>query len=122
MSQVLLENVGGVDESGKVQTGSGRRKACLFKKTEPNLRRRCTVRAEASPLSFSGRSRSAVCFNVCFRSPSVRRRRFGLSRKILGSASFGLLGSRRAVAVDYMPVLRHICRLQSAQEQKEPSR
>nr|XP_040042118.1 ATPase family AAA domain-containing protein 5b isoform X2 [Gasterosteus aculeatus aculeatus] len=54
--------------------------------------------------------------------PSVRRRRFGLSRKILGSASFGLLGSRRAVAVDYMPVLRHICRLQSAQEQKEPSR
>ncbi|XP_056264795.1 ATPase family AAA domain-containing protein 5b isoform X2 [Pseudoliparis swirei] len=34
-------------------------------------------------------------------------------------SSFSLLGNRRAVAVDYMPVLRHMCRLQRAQEQKE---
>ncbi|XP_075946342.1 ATPase family AAA domain-containing protein 5b isoform X2 [Anarhichas minor] len=51
--------------------------------------------------------------------PSVSKRRYELSRTILGSASFSLLGNRRAVGVDYMPVLRHICRLQRAQEQKE---
>ncbi|XP_068583050.1 ATPase family AAA domain-containing protein 5b [Cebidichthys violaceus] len=51
--------------------------------------------------------------------PSVSKRRYELSRTLLGSASFSLLGNRRAVGVDYMPVLRHICRLQRAQEQKE---
>ncbi|KAK1885733.1 ATPase family AAA domain containing protein 5 [Dissostichus eleginoides] len=48
---------------------------------------------------------------------SVCRRRYELSRKVLGSKSFGLLGNRRAVSVDYMPVLRYICR--SQREQKE---
>ncbi|KAF3852259.1 hypothetical protein F7725_005614, partial [Dissostichus mawsoni] len=42
---------------------------------------------------------------------------YELSRKVLGSKSFGLLGNRRAVSVDYMPVLRYICR--SQREQKE---
>ncbi|KAJ4944084.1 hypothetical protein JOQ06_012631 [Pogonophryne albipinna] len=48
---------------------------------------------------------------------SVCRRRYELSRKVLGSKSFGLLGNTRAVSVDYMPVLRYICR--SQREQKE---
>ncbi|KAK9540032.1 hypothetical protein VZT92_002506 [Zoarces viviparus] len=47
--------------------------------------------------------------------PSVSKRRYELSKTILGSASFSLLGNRRAVGVDYMPVLRHICRLQRAE-------
>ncbi|XP_054460191.1 LOW QUALITY PROTEIN: ATPase family AAA domain-containing protein 5b [Anoplopoma fimbria] len=51
--------------------------------------------------------------------PSVSKRRYEMSRKVLGSPSFSLLGNRQAVSVDYMPVLRHICRLQRAQEQKE---
>ncbi|TNN70983.1 ATPase family AAA domain-containing protein 5 [Liparis tanakae] len=51
--------------------------------------------------------------------PSVSKRRYKLSRTVLGSPSFSLLGNRRAVAADYMPVLRHMCRLQRAQDQKE---
>ncbi|KAK5899400.1 hypothetical protein CesoFtcFv8_008885 [Champsocephalus esox] len=59
-------------------------------------------------LSFSFQPPSAA---------SVCRRRYELSRKVLGSKSFGLLGNTRAVSVDYMPVLRYICR--SQREQKE---
>ncbi|XP_029295068.1 ATPase family AAA domain-containing protein 5b isoform X2 [Cottoperca gobio] len=51
--------------------------------------------------------------------PSVSKRRYELSRTVLGSKSFSLLGNRRAVSVDYMPVLRYICRSQRVQEQKE---
>ncbi|XP_040891121.1 ATPase family AAA domain-containing protein 5b [Toxotes jaculatrix] len=53
------------------------------------------------------------------RAPSVTQRRYELSRKVLSSKSFSLLGNRQAVSVDYMPVLRSICRLQRAQRQKE---
>ncbi|TKS67993.1 ATPase family AAA domain-containing protein 5 [Collichthys lucidus] len=51
--------------------------------------------------------------------PSVSHRRFELSRAVLSSDSFSLLGNRRAVAVDYMPVLRHVCRFQRRQRQKD---
>ncbi|XP_058497443.1 ATPase family AAA domain-containing protein 5b [Solea solea] len=51
--------------------------------------------------------------------PSASQRRYELSRKVLGSRSFSLLGNRRAVCVDYMPVLRSICRFHRAQQQKE---
>ncbi|KAM8771979.1 ATPase family AAA domain-containing protein 5b [Acanthopagrus schlegelii] len=51
--------------------------------------------------------------------PRVSQRRYELSRTVLCSKSFHLLGNRRAVSVDYMPVLRYICRLQRAQWQKE---
>ncbi|KAA8594965.1 hypothetical protein FQN60_012100 [Etheostoma spectabile] len=62
--------------------------------------------------------------NLSFRlqplcAPSVSKRRYELSRRVLGSNSFSLLGNRRAVSVDYMPVLRYICRFQRAQQQKE---
>ncbi|XP_034754315.1 ATPase family AAA domain-containing protein 5b isoform X2 [Etheostoma cragini] len=62
--------------------------------------------------------------NLSFRlqplcAPSVSKRRYELSRRVMGSESFSLLGNRRAVSVDYMPVLRYICRFQRAQQQKE---
>ncbi|CAB1416946.1 unnamed protein product [Pleuronectes platessa] len=50
---------------------------------------------------------------------SVSHRRYDLSRKVLSSDSFSLLGNRRAVCVDYMPVLRSICRCHRAQQQEE---
>ncbi|XP_034439604.1 ATPase family AAA domain-containing protein 5b isoform X3 [Hippoglossus hippoglossus] len=50
---------------------------------------------------------------------SVSHRRYDLSRKVLSSESFSLLGNRRAVCVDYMPVLRSICRSHRAQQQEE---
>nr|WKN12655.1 Atad5b [Photocorynus spiniceps] len=49
----------------------------------------------------------------------VSQRRYKLSRKVLGSDSFGLLGNRNAVSVDYMPVLRRICRFQREERQEE---
>lgn len=52
-------------------------------------------------------------------STSVSQRRYELSRRVLGSQSFSLLGNRQAVSVDYMPVLRNFCRFQKAQQQKE---
>ncbi|XP_038569668.1 ATPase family AAA domain-containing protein 5b isoform X2 [Micropterus salmoides] len=51
--------------------------------------------------------------------PSVSQRRYELNRTVLGSESFSLLGNRQAVSVDYMPVLRYICRFQREQQQKE---
>lgn len=50
---------------------------------------------------------------------SVSQRRYELNRTVLGSESFSLLGNRQAVSVDYMPVLRYICRFQREQQQKE---
>ncbi|XP_060940915.1 ATPase family AAA domain-containing protein 5b [Limanda limanda] len=50
---------------------------------------------------------------------SVSHRRYDLSRKVLSSESFSLLGNSRAVCVDYMPVLRSICRYHRAQQQEE---
>ncbi|AWP05813.1 putative ATPase family AAA domain-containing protein 5 isoform 2 [Scophthalmus maximus] len=51
--------------------------------------------------------------------PLVSRRRYELSRMVLSSKSLSLLGNRRAVGADYMPVLRSICRFHRAQQQKE---
>ncbi|XP_037328759.2 ATPase family AAA domain-containing protein 5b isoform X2 [Pungitius pungitius] len=80
-------------------------------------------RSTDAPLSPASSERPSLTFSAAAPcAPSVCRRRYGLSRKILSSASFGLLGSRRAVAVDYAPVLRRVCRLQRARERKEPSR
>ncbi|XP_071361455.1 ATPase family AAA domain-containing protein 5b [Trachinotus anak] len=53
--------------------------------------------------------------------PGVSQRRYELSRKVLSSKSLSLLGNRQAVSVDYMPVLRSICRFHVAQQQKEES-
>ncbi|XP_029017728.1 ATPase family AAA domain-containing protein 5b isoform X2 [Betta splendens] len=52
-------------------------------------------------------------------SPSVSQKRYELSRAVFGSEPFSLLGNRRAVSVDYMPILRSICRFQKAQQQNE---
>ncbi|KAM7418885.1 hypothetical protein PAMA_016149 [Pampus argenteus] len=54
-----------------------------------------------------------------FCTPSVSQKRYKLSRMVLGSRSFSLLGNRQAVSVDYMPVLRSICRSQRALQQRE---
>ncbi|RVE76315.1 hypothetical protein OJAV_G00008360 [Oryzias javanicus] len=41
--------------------------------------------------------------------PSVSQRRLKLSRTVLSSRTFGVLGNRGAVCAEYMPVLRFIC-------------
>ncbi|XP_069023893.1 ATPase family AAA domain-containing protein 5b [Embiotoca jacksoni] len=51
--------------------------------------------------------------------PNDAQRRFKLSRMVLNSRSFSLLGNREAVGVDYMPVLRSICRSHRARQLKE---
>ncbi|XP_034544074.1 ATPase family AAA domain-containing protein 5b isoform X2 [Notolabrus celidotus] len=51
--------------------------------------------------------------------PCVYQKRYKLSKKILCTKPFSLLGNRRAVSVDYMPVLRCICRYQRAQQHTE---
>uniref|UniRef100_A0A8C4DRS7 AAA+ ATPase domain-containing protein n=1 Tax=Dicentrarchus labrax TaxID=13489 RepID=A0A8C4DRS7_DICLA len=70
--------------------------------------------------SLVSSKRQSLSFSVqplC--APSVSQRRYELSRSVLGSKSFSLLGNREAVSVDYMPVLRYICRFQREQRQKE---
>ncbi|XP_039663011.1 ATPase family AAA domain-containing protein 5b isoform X2 [Perca fluviatilis] len=69
------------------------------------------------PVSSIKQSLSFSLQPLC--APSVSKRRYELSRRVLGSKSFSLLGNRRAVSVDYMPVLRYICRFQRARQQKE---
>ncbi|XP_035515535.1 ATPase family AAA domain-containing protein 5b [Morone saxatilis] len=70
--------------------------------------------------SLVSSKRQSLSFSVqplC--APSVSQRRYELSRSVLGSKSFSLLGNREAVSVDYVPVLRYICRFQREQRQKE---
>ncbi|XP_076026402.1 ATPase family AAA domain-containing protein 5b [Genypterus blacodes] len=50
--------------------------------------------------------------------PSVAQRRYELSRTVLASRSFCLAGNTRAVALDYMPVVRSICRSDAAAAQQ----
>ncbi|XP_035856076.1 ATPase family AAA domain-containing protein 5b isoform X2 [Sander lucioperca] len=69
------------------------------------------------PVSSKKQSLSFSLQPLC--APSVSKRRYELSRRVLGSKSFSLLGNRRAVSVDYMPVLRYIGRFQRARQQKE---
>ncbi|KAG8014881.1 ATPase family AAA domain-containing protein 5 [Nibea albiflora] len=69
------------------------------------------------PASSKTQSLSFSLHPLC--APSVSQRRFELSRSVLSSDSFSLLGNRRAVAVDYTPVLRYVCRLQRQRRQKE---
>uniref|UniRef100_UPI0037E72ED4 ATPase family AAA domain-containing protein 5b n=1 Tax=Semicossyphus pulcher TaxID=241346 RepID=UPI0037E72ED4 len=71
------------------------------------------------PVSSKRESLSFSCYPLC--AASVSQRRFELSRKVLGSKSFSLLGNRRAVSVDYMPVLRYICRCQREEPLRCPS-
>ncbi|XP_029358814.1 ATPase family AAA domain-containing protein 5b isoform X2 [Echeneis naucrates] len=52
---------------------------------------------------------------------SVSQSRSELSRAVLRSEPLSLLGNSRAISVDYMPVLRYICRFHRAQSQKEKS-
>ncbi|XP_029918768.1 ATPase family AAA domain-containing protein 5b [Myripristis murdjan] len=55
--------------------------------------------------------------------PSVAQRRFELSRTLVSGPSLSLLGNRQAVSVDYMPVLRLICRSDRARQHgAEPTR
>nr|WKN12656.1 Atad5b [Haplophryne mollis] len=79
--------------------------------------RRLMMETRTLPASSGEQSLSFSLRPLC--SPSVSRRRYKLSRKVLGSDSFGLLGNRNAVSVDYMPVLRRICRSQREQRQEE---
>lgn len=65
------------------------------------------------------KSRKQKCVILVPVSTSVSQRRYELSRTVLCSKSFSLLGNRRAVGVDYMSFLRCICRFQREQRQKE---
>ncbi|XP_054633982.1 ATPase family AAA domain-containing protein 5b [Dunckerocampus dactyliophorus] len=53
--------------------------------------------------------------------PIVSQRRYRLSRAVLNSRSFSLLGNRQAVCVDYMPAIRSISR-SLRQQDGEPAR
>ncbi|KAM7009223.1 ATPase family AAA domain-containing protein 5b [Tautogolabrus adspersus] len=69
------------------------------------------------PVSLNRQGLSFTFQPLC--APSVSQRRYELSKKVLCSKSFSLLGNRRAVGVDYMPVLRCICRFQRAHQHTE---
>uniref|UniRef100_A0A3B4Y042 AAA+ ATPase domain-containing protein n=1 Tax=Seriola lalandi dorsalis TaxID=1841481 RepID=A0A3B4Y042_SERLL len=84
------------------------------------------VRTEAQKYSqeLEDKERRGFCFSPCYTwsSPSsVSQRQYKLSRTVLSSKSFSLLGNRQAVSVDYMPVLRSICRFHTAKQLKEES-
>ncbi|XP_045072394.1 ATPase family AAA domain-containing protein 5 isoform X2 [Coregonus clupeaformis] len=49
--------------------------------------------------------------------PSMVQRRYDIIRTVLSSRAFCTLGSKQAVAVDYLPVLRTICQSERTQEQ-----
>ncbi|KAM4603647.1 ATPase family AAA domain-containing protein 5b [Polymixia lowei] len=68
------------------------------------------------PVSSHRQSFSFSLLPLC--KPSVAQRRFDLSRKVLRSRSFSLLGNRQAVGVDYLPVLRSV----SQQQGRTPAR
>ncbi|XP_047435171.1 ATPase family AAA domain-containing protein 5b isoform X2 [Mugil cephalus] len=70
----------------------------------------------ASTASSKRQSLSFSYQHLC--TPSAAQQRYELSRTVLSSKSFSLLGNRQAVSVDYMPVLRSICRSNTAQQQK----
>ncbi|XP_042340202.1 ATPase family AAA domain-containing protein 5-like [Plectropomus leopardus] len=71
-----------------------------------------------SPPASSKRQSLSYSFQpLC--APSVSKRRYELSRMVLASKSFSLLGNRRAISVDFMPVLRFICRFQREQQQRD---
>uniref|UniRef100_A0A3P8UDI2 ATPase family AAA domain containing 5b n=1 Tax=Amphiprion percula TaxID=161767 RepID=A0A3P8UDI2_AMPPE len=62
-----------------------------------------------------------VCLSLCYTCAcpsSVSQRRYRLSRMVLSSKSFSLLGNRQAVSVDYMPALRSICRSHRTRQQQ----
>ncbi|XP_020502049.2 ATPase family AAA domain-containing protein 5b isoform X2 [Labrus bergylta] len=69
------------------------------------------------PVSLNRHSLSFTLQPLC--APSVSQRGYELSRKVQCSKSFSLLGNRTAVSVDYLPVLRFICRFQRAQQHTE---
>ncbi|GAA6232351.1 ATPase family AAA domain-containing protein 5-like [Lates japonicus] len=70
-----------------------------------------------SPASSRRQRLRFICQPLC--ASSVSQMRYELSRTVLSSKSFSLLGNRQAVSVDYVPVLRSICRFHRAQQQKE---
>lgn len=67
-------------------------------------------------MSMNLHNLSSPLVNLCF--SSVPQRRFRSSRMVLSSKSFSLLGNRRAVCVDYLPVLRFICHTLTTQQHK----
>ncbi|KAI3353305.1 hypothetical protein L3Q82_019846 [Scortum barcoo] len=69
------------------------------------------------PASSKRRSFSFSFQPLC--DPNVSQKRYELSRTVLSSEAFSLLGNRQAVSVDYMPVLRHIFHFQREQQQRE---
>ncbi|XP_033481293.1 ATPase family AAA domain-containing protein 5b isoform X1 [Epinephelus lanceolatus] len=71
-----------------------------------------------TPPSSSRRQSLSFSFQP-LRPASTSQRRYELSRMVLNSESFRLLGNRRAVSVDYMPILRYICRFQKEQQKNE---
>lgn len=89
----------------------------------------CSPRWVCLPLCPLNTSRSdlSLCFCVgstepCVWTHSVSQRGYKLSRTMLSSLPFGLLGNRRAVGVDYTPILRCIVRSQRAQKRDEADR
>ncbi|XP_022049522.2 ATPase family AAA domain-containing protein 5b isoform X2 [Acanthochromis polyacanthus] len=74
------------------------------------------VESQALTASSQRQSLSFGFPSLC--ASSVSQRRYRLSRTVLSSKSFSLLGNRQAVSVDYMPALRSICRSHRAQQQQ----
>lgn len=60
-------------------------------------------------------------FHLWFSPPNVSQRRYKLNRTVLSKNPFSLLGNRDAVSMDYMPLLRFLCRLQRTQQQDNES-
>ncbi|CAL8332990.1 unnamed protein product [Merluccius merluccius] len=63
----------------------------------------------ADRLSLPGYTHRRGSGRHLFPQPCMAQRRFELSRAVLQNRSFRLLGSRRAVCLDYMAALRSIC-------------
>uniref|UniRef100_A0A3B4ZZI8 ATPase family AAA domain containing 5 n=1 Tax=Stegastes partitus TaxID=144197 RepID=A0A3B4ZZI8_9TELE len=101
---------------------------CLWRVSEASLHR-CkkrntfleTVDACQTLYIIVKQSAKISVFTLCYTCvcpSSVSQRRYRLSRMVLSSKSFSLLGNRQAVSVDYMPVLRSICRSHRVQQQQ----
>lgn len=63
-----------------------------------------------------------LCYITCHSCPhiTVHQRWLDLSKKVLSSRYFSLLHNRRAVCIDYLPVIRFICRTQRKRQKQRP--
>nr|XP_057921366.1 ATPase family AAA domain-containing protein 5b isoform X2 [Doryrhamphus excisus] len=78
--------------------------------------RRCWTEAGECRQEQDDMRWSLTCRPLC--DPIVSQRRYRLSRAVLNSPSFSLLGNTQAVCVDYMPAIRSISRSLRQQDAK----